>query len=191
MLLRDEVPFASSNTTEPGDAALTSCRSDKCESTISEAFHEPRKTDGEVVRAARFLLSVVVAGLYLTACLLPGFWGRGGFLEGGETCPGWFIVLGFPPLCQMSWPSLVAMYYSAKWLWRGRYRGAFILGCLNILPGAYWLAMEVPGKFELRAGYYFWFAGLVLWAVGAGGIRWLDLATRPRSSKGNAVLDEL
>src|SRR5262249_31165916 len=101
------------------------------------------------VRTGKFLLSALVAAFYLTACLLPGALERGVFLEGGTEAPGWFFVLGFPPLCQLSWPSLIAMYYSAKWLWQGRYRRAFLLGCLNILAPAPFLAMEEPGRFEL------------------------------------------
>jgi hypothetical protein len=140
---------------------------------------------------AKSLLILVVASLYLAACLLPGFWGRGGFLEGGTEIPGWALVLGFPPWCGISWPSLAAMSVSAKWLWEGRLRRAFILACINILPAAYWLPMEVPGRFELRIGYYVWLAGLVVWAAGVGCLRWRDRGKKPQSAKAPNFMNDL
>ena len=143
------------------------------------------------MRLAKFWLTFVVASLYLAACLLPGFWGRGGFLEGGTEVPGWCMVIGLPPLCCLSWPSILAMYYSAKWVWQDRYQRAFILACLNILPGAYWLAALAPGRFELRSGYYVWLTALVVWAVGVGCLRMMDRGKRPPFSQKKSVRDEL
>jgi hypothetical protein len=133
-----------------------------------------RQSKEKHLRIEKSLLMIVVASLYLAACLLPGFWARGGFFEGGDEVGGWYLVLGFPPSCMLSWPSIVAMLLSAAWLWQGRYRRAFFLGCLNILPGAYWLGMEKPGRFELRIGYYVWLAALVVWPLGVGGLLALD-----------------
>src|SRR5579883_1841616 len=98
------------------------------------------------LRRAKLSLTCAVASLDLAACLLPGFWGRSGLLDGGTEVPGWAMVLGLPPLCCISWPSLVAMAISAKWLWGGRPRGAFPLACLKILPGASWLFASELGR---------------------------------------------
>lgn len=140
---------------------------------------------------AKSSLILVVASLYLAACLLPGFWGRGGFLEGGTEGRGWVLVLGFPPLCCISWPSLAAMFVSAKWLWEDRLQRAFILACINILPAACWLTMGKPGRLELRIGYYVWLAGVVVWAVGVGCLRWRDRGKKPPLSKATNFMNDL
>jgi len=101
------------------------------------------------------------------------------------------MVLGLPPLCSISWPSIIAMYYSAKWVWQDRYRRAFILACLNILPGAYWLVALAPGRFELRSGYCVWLAALIVWAVGVGCLRMLDQGKRPLFKKEKSGFDEV
>jgi 4-amino-4-deoxy-L-arabinose transferase-like glycosyltransferase len=142
----------------------------------------------------KYLLTSAVASLYLAACLLPGFWGRGGFLDGGTEVPGWALVLGLPPLCCISWPSLAATIISAQWLWQDRLRPAFILACINILPAvyylpAYWLPM--PRKFELRIGYYLWLAAVVVWAVGVGCFRWRDQRQGQQTSKPKHAMDDL
>ncbi|WP_145952169.1 hypothetical protein [Paludisphaera borealis] len=93
-------------------------------------------------------------------------------------------------MCQ-SGLSIVAMYFSAMWLWQGRHRRAFIMGCLNLLPASFWILMERPGSFELRSGYYVWLAGVTLWAVGVGCIRVVDRRRPASSSKETSPLEEL
>jgi hypothetical protein len=124
----------------------------------------------------------------LSAARLLGPWWLSG---GGTEFPGWALVLGFPPWCCISWPSLAAMIISAEWLWEDRLRRAFILACINILPAAVWLREKVPGRFELRTGYYVWLAGVIVWAVGVGWLRWRDRAKTPSLLKANNVTDDL
>jgi hypothetical protein len=142
-------------------------------------------------RTKYLLLTAIVTAFHLAACPLPGFWGRGGLLEGGTVVPGWALVLGLPPLCCISWTSLAALFISAKWLWEDRLRRAFILACINVLPAATWFAACEPGRFELRVGYYVWFAGIVVWAVGVGWLRWTVTAKKPSSPKSFDVMDDL
>lgn len=153
-------------------------------------MRQPR-SEGEAFRAARLSLTVAVVGLYLAVCVLSGFWGRGGFLEGGTDVPGFVLVIGFPPLSCTCWFPIVGMIISARWLWEGRDRRAFILACINILPVAFWLPVENPGRFELRVGYYLWLASHVLWAVGIGCLRVVDRGKPGSTAKEKSVIDEL
>ena len=145
---------------------------------------------------AKRLLTRTVLGLYLAGCVLPMYWGRGGFLEAGTVLPGWVIILGLPPLCCQAWPMLAAQYVSMKWLWQDRYRGAFLLACLNLLPSAPGLAAlfvaQPPGYPPvLRIGYYVWLTALVVWMLGVG-ILWLQYrGKRPLSAKEKSALEEL
>jgi hypothetical protein len=147
---------------------------------------------GTVARRAKCWLTLAVASLYLAACLLPGVWGRGGFLECGTEIPGWAMVLGLSPLCCVSWPSLAAMIISAVWLGEDRLRRAFILACINILPVAQFLPAHWSPeacRVELRTDYYIWIAAVVGWAVGVGWLRWRERGAR-LPSKAKPVMDD-
>ncbi|AGA28712.1 hypothetical protein Sinac_4530 [Singulisphaera acidiphila DSM 18658] len=141
------------------------------------------------MRQAKYALTCAVASLYLAACLLPGCWGRGGFLEGGTELPGWFIVLG-PCYCFLNWPSTAAMILSVRRLWKKQTRLAFLMACINLLPVASLLAVEEQGRFELRIGYYLWLAALAVWALGVGCFVLLDRRKPASSSKPNPIMDE-
>ena len=122
------------------------------------------RATSSLLRAKRWLTSVVAA-LYLAACLLPGFWGRGGLLKGGIEVRGWDMVFLWWPI---SLPSLLAMILSVRWLWRDRFRRAFVAACINLFVVSLWLLGEGTGDMELRSGYYCWLVGVAVWAVGAG-----------------------
>jgi hypothetical protein len=101
------------------------------------------------------------------------------------------MVLGLPPPCIISWPSIAAMIISAKWLWADRPRRAFLLACINILPAASWLAAEEQGRMKLRVGYYVWLAGLVVWALGVGCFVAVDRGKPAVSAKAKSLMDDL
>lgn len=136
------------------------------------ANHDPR--DEDRLKQRKLSLMGVVACLYVAACLLPAFWGRGGFLEGGTELPGWFLIIGLPPFCCSGLPSTLATIVSGRWLWQNKYREASALACLNLFAPLYWLSQTEPGRFVLRKGFYVWSIALVVWAAGVVVISLLD-----------------
>jgi hypothetical protein len=130
--------------------------------------------EGTTFRAAKVGLIALTAALDLTACALPGLWGRGGFFEGGDVIPGWALVFGFPCYCPFAWLPIAGLVVSGRWLWQGRNGRAFLLAAASVVPVAGWLALQQPGRLELRAGYYVCLSAHVLWAVGVGGLWGLD-----------------
>lgn len=119
-------------------------------------------------RLIHLFVSVAALGVYVAACLLPAFWGQGGFFEAGETLYGvdlllfgWLTLFTLDP----TWLANLGLLLALVCMWRRRYQWA--LGVSIAALGLACLSIRHIGRgLEPRVGFYLWIGSMVVLALG-------------------------
>lgn len=121
----------------------------------------------------RFIITVVVLGLLITACCLPTFWAKGGFFEGGTEFRGIQLLIFGPILCPMTLPWLanVALLNAIWHMWKNQTGKMLAASCFAVLLALMPIMRVGEEGPILKEGYWFWLSSMVASFIAATGLR--------------------